>query len=311
MDPLGSPIGNDGDKGKITHGRRCWTKVEEDALNQCLTDIVSDGWKAENGFKAGFQRELEKGVRKLLPGTDIVANPHINSKIHVWKKEYSALSDVLSKSGIGWNSTTSMLDVEDEGVWDAIKRADPSVKGIRFKTWSYYGKWLEVFGKDRATGENAVDPTDLVNEMLRTSAQEQEGDTAEKFMAVPSDKPNVMEDYSVCKPSVSGIKPISKGKKRKVVDQDMSFLVESLGMFMTQSDAKIGDIAREIGSGKEKPIDNNRLNEIMGRIVGLKMADKLKVCDELVQNTNRLDFFMSLTAEEQDEYVWMLLDGRL
>ncbi|KAL8459976.1 hypothetical protein ACS0TY_031763 [Phlomoides rotata] len=311
MDPLGSPIGNDGDKGKITRGRRCWTKVEEDALIQCLTDIVSDGWKAENGFKAGFQRELEKGVRKLLPGTDIVANPHINSKIHVWKKEYSALSDVLSKSGIGWNSTTSMLDVEDEGVWDAIKRADPSVKGIRFKTWPYYGKWLEVFGKDRATGENAVDPTDLVNEMFWTSAQEQEGDTAEKFMAVPSDKPNVMEDYSVCKPSASGIKPISKGKKRKVVDQDMSFLVESLGMFMTQSDEKIGDIAREIGSGKEKPIDNNRLNEIMGRIVGLKMADKLKVCDELVQNTNRLDFFMSLTAEEQDEYVWMLLDGRL
>ncbi|KAL8539369.1 hypothetical protein ACS0TY_001119 [Phlomoides rotata] len=287
MDPLGSPIGNDGDKGKITRGRRCWTKVEEDALIQCLTDIVSDGWKAENGFKAGFQRELEKGVRKLLPGTDIVANPHINSKIHVWKKEYSALSDVLSKSGGPIGERDSFQDLVV--LWQVVRG----------------------FGKDRATRENAVDPTDLVNEMLRTSAQEQEGDTAEKFMAVPSDKPNVMEDYSVCKPSVSGIKPISKGKKRKVVDQDMSFLVESLGMFMTQSDAKIGDIAREIGSGKEKPIDNNRLNKIMGRIVGLKMADKLKVCDELVQNTNRLDFFMSLTAEEQDEYVWMLLDGRL
>ncbi|KAL8521082.1 hypothetical protein ACS0TY_011577 [Phlomoides rotata] len=71
---------------------------------------------------------------KLLPGTDIIANPHINSKIHIWKKEYSALSDLLSKSGIGWNSTTSMIDVEDESVWDSCKRADPQVKGSRYKT---------------------------------------------------------------------------------------------------------------------------------------------------------------------------------
>ncbi|KAL8517153.1 hypothetical protein ACS0TY_015388 [Phlomoides rotata] len=66
-----------------------------------------------------------------------------------------------------------------------------------------------------------------------------------------------------------------------------------------------------MGSSKEKTMDNNKLNDIMSRIVGLKIADKLKVCDELVQNTNRLDFFMSLPEAEQDEYVWMLLDGRL
>ncbi|KAL8545511.1 hypothetical protein ACS0TY_005602 [Phlomoides rotata] len=91
----------DVDKGKSTRGWRTWSKIEEDALVQCLTDIVNDGWKADNGFRCGFQRELEKGMRKLLVGTDIVANPHINSKIHVWKKEYGALSDLLSKSGIG------------------------------------------------------------------------------------------------------------------------------------------------------------------------------------------------------------------
>ncbi|KAL8550959.1 hypothetical protein ACS0TY_000150 [Phlomoides rotata] len=37
-----------------------------------------------------------------------------------------------------------------------------------------------------------------------------------------------------------------------------------------------------------------RLIGIINRIVGLKVADRLKVCDELVQNTNRLDLFMSL-----------------
>ncbi|KAL8500762.1 hypothetical protein ACS0TY_020373 [Phlomoides rotata] len=155
MDPVATRVGEDVEQVKPSRGRQSWTRVEEDALINCLTDIVNDGWKAENGFKAGFQRELEKGMRKRLPGTNIVANPHINSKIHVWKKEYNALSDILSKSGIGWNSTTSMIEVEDEGVWDASKRADPQMKSICFKTWPYYSSWLDIFGKDRATGENA------------------------------------------------------------------------------------------------------------------------------------------------------------
>ncbi|KAL8477540.1 hypothetical protein ACS0TY_029724 [Phlomoides rotata] len=61
-------------------------------------------------------------MKKLLPSTDISATPHINSKIHVWKKEYGALSDLLTKSGIGWNSSTCMLYIIDESVWDAQKR---------------------------------------------------------------------------------------------------------------------------------------------------------------------------------------------
>ncbi|KAL8547017.1 hypothetical protein ACS0TY_006657 [Phlomoides rotata] len=122
MDPVPARVGQDVDQGKPSRGRMSWTRVEEDALINCLTDIVNDKWKAENGFKADLLQELEKGMRKRLPGTDIVANPHINSKIHVWKKEYSALFDLLSKSGISWNSTTPMIEVEDEEVWDASKR---------------------------------------------------------------------------------------------------------------------------------------------------------------------------------------------
>ncbi|KAL8461473.1 hypothetical protein ACS0TY_032808 [Phlomoides rotata] len=45
----------DGEKGKATKGRRIWSKIEEDALIECLTDIVNNGWKADNGFKPGFQ----------------------------------------------------------------------------------------------------------------------------------------------------------------------------------------------------------------------------------------------------------------
>ncbi|KAL8492807.1 hypothetical protein ACS0TY_024123 [Phlomoides rotata] len=89
----------------------------------------------------------------------------------------------------------------------------------------------------------------------------------------------------------------------------MRMLVESLCMFIKQSDATFVDIAKDMGNSKDKVLDNKKLNKIMNRIIGLKVTNKLKVCDELVQNTNRLAFFMSLTVDEHDEYVWMMLDG--
>ncbi|KAL8547965.1 hypothetical protein ACS0TY_007309 [Phlomoides rotata] len=83
MDTFVNTAGHDGDRLKLVRGRRSWTKIEEDALIICLTNVVHEGWKSENGFRAGFLRELEKGMKKKLPGTDIVAHPYINSKMHV------------------------------------------------------------------------------------------------------------------------------------------------------------------------------------------------------------------------------------
>ncbi|KAL8488380.1 hypothetical protein ACS0TY_024601 [Phlomoides rotata] len=164
--------------------------------------------------KPRIDSELEKGMRKLLPGTDIVALPLINFKIHVWKKEYGALPDLLSKSGISWNSTTSMIEVEDKAVWDDCRLADPHVKGVRFKTWPYYPKWIDIFGKDKATGEHAVDPIDLVNELYRNDMEE-EGDTGEKYVPPTHEFMHDMEDNSICKPIDSIAKTINKGKKKK------------------------------------------------------------------------------------------------
>ncbi|KAL8516790.1 hypothetical protein ACS0TY_015157 [Phlomoides rotata] len=213
MDCASNHTRHDGDRVKFVRGRRSWSKIEEDALIMCLTNVVIEGWKSENGFKTGFQRELEKVMRKIIPGTDIAVNPHINSKIHVWKKEYGVLSDLLSKSGISWNSTTSMIEVEDEGVLDSCKR------------------WIEIFGKDRATGENVVDPIDIINELYR-SGMDQEGDIRER--CVPLTPGGILEkdDNLISKSMDPNLNAMSRDKKRKTVDSDISMLVESLGDFM-------------------------------------------------------------------------------
>ncbi|KAL8496916.1 hypothetical protein ACS0TY_020556 [Phlomoides rotata] len=300
----------DEDRVKFVRGHRSWSKIEEDALIMCLTNVVIEGWKSENGFKAGFQRELEKAMRRILHATDIVVNPHINSKIHVWKKEYGALSDLLSKSGIGWNSTTSMIEVEDEGVWDSCRWADPHVKGLRYKTWQYYPQWIEISGKDRATGENDVDPIDIINEQYR-SGMDQEGDIIERCVPLTPDGILEKDDNLTSRHMDPNLNAMSRGKKRKTRDLDISMLVESLGEFIKFSKVALTDFSTGVDKGSVSSNEKKHLNEIMKEIVGLRVSDKLKVCDELVQNLKCLEFFLTLPAEEQEEYVWMLLDGRL
>ncbi|KAL8498006.1 hypothetical protein ACS0TY_021377 [Phlomoides rotata] len=309
---MDAPIGGgvEPEKSKTTMARRSWTRIEEDALIRCLLDIVSNGWKADNGFKAGFQRELEKGMRKLLPRTDIVATPHINSKIHVWKKDYTVLSDLLSKSGIGWNSSTNTQDIIDEAVWDQQKMGDPHVKTMRFKSWPYYSQWTDIFGKDRTTGEGAVDPTNMVNELIEETGEE-EGDIADKVHKTGVEGDEMDQDTSVCKVSASGSK-VSKGKKRKTYqDNELSSFAQTLGDYMKDSNECFNTLAVRMGTEYDSKITRANLNEIMKNIPGLSLHNKLKVSDELVQNTQRLEYFMSLPVDEHIEYVWMLLDGRI
>ncbi|KAL8540983.1 hypothetical protein ACS0TY_002314 [Phlomoides rotata] len=233
-------------------------------------------------------------MRKLLPGTDLIANPHINSKIHVWKKEYGSLSDLLSKSGIGWDSMTQTIDVIDETVWTAQKMSFP-----------YYEHWLNIFGKDRATGENVVDPIDMVN-LFFNNAPEEEGDNVTKCddkFATPT--VDVVGDQSICKPSGSKINNVL-GKKRKGIPNEICVLVDTLGDFMKSTDESFKSLADRMVPEQEKKVPHMILNDIMTRIPGLSLQDKLKGSDELIRNKNRLEFFLTLPQDEQAEYVLMV-----
>ncbi|KAL8492844.1 hypothetical protein ACS0TY_024152 [Phlomoides rotata] len=80
---------------------------------------------------------------------------------------------------------------------------------------------------------------------------------------------------------------------------------------MKFSKSAMTDLCTGAEKGSTSSNDTKQPNVIMKEIVRLKVSDKLKVCDELVQNSKRLEFFLTLPLYEQEEYVWMLLDGIL
>ncbi|KAL0416797.1 UNVERIFIED_CONTAM: hypothetical protein Slati_3511600 [Sesamum latifolium] len=95
-------------------------------MNPSDCDVQSSqrrlGAKKEKG---GSQRmwtpteeELESYMLNALPNSDIRSEPHINSKIHVWKKQYSTLTSMMTKSGFGWDENWNMITVEDNSIWE-------------------------------------------------------------------------------------------------------------------------------------------------------------------------------------------------
>lgn len=86
---------------KSDNRRRIWSAREEETLFNSLKEIIASRWKSENDFRTRYLMALEKSMIKAFPGTDLRADPHINSKIYVWKKNFGSLYSMLSRFGFG------------------------------------------------------------------------------------------------------------------------------------------------------------------------------------------------------------------
>ncbi|OMO55436.1 hypothetical protein COLO4_35990 [Corchorus olitorius] len=102
-------------------------------------------WRADNGtFRTGYLAELERKMHAGIPGTDVKEQPHILSRIKLWKRQYGEILEMMGDKGSGLGH--------------------PQTEGIRGKTFPYLDEWGLIFGKDRATRENAEGPVDVADD---------------------------------------------------------------------------------------------------------------------------------------------------
>ncbi|KAL1554873.1 hypothetical protein AAHA92_15381 [Salvia divinorum] len=294
--PLGNrrPMGN----GCETHGqeprqskadrsRRSWSGREEVFLLVTLKDLVARGWKSDNGFRGGYQLKIEESMRQEFPATDLKANPHIMSKIHTWKKNYGSLSQILSSSGVGFNINGDYkIDVDDQQ-WGQILKTDPSLRGLRHKSWPYYEDWKLVFGKDRATGLGAEDMVDAADEVDGAPHEE----TTDSV-------------YSSAQQSSSAGVAGKKQKGRDALDD----LIEVIGKMHQDTNARLQYLATRIGYEFDLTKARKEVFELVGVIPGLSLEQVLDASEIILAKVERLDFFMSLPEGARQVYVYRALE---
>ncbi|KAL8535740.1 hypothetical protein ACS0TY_011394 [Phlomoides rotata] len=109
-------------------------------------DLVTKGWRTENGFKPGYLQKLEMGMVRKLPGTDIHVIPHITSRITIWKKFHGSLQTMLGgNSGIGFNTVTGMIDCHNDA-WALIVKVQvmATVRRLEGNIWNGACKWAII-----------------------------------------------------------------------------------------------------------------------------------------------------------------------
>ncbi|KAL0375706.1 UNVERIFIED_CONTAM: hypothetical protein Scaly_0688200 [Sesamum calycinum] len=124
-------IGRRGNKER-SGTRRTWTIMEEEVLINAMKSHIVGGWKCDNGFRNGYLAQLEAHMQRSFPHSNIKAEPHITSKLHVWKKQYSTLVTIMRKSGLGWDDSRCMVTVDDNTAWDEYVKIDPTAKDTGF-----------------------------------------------------------------------------------------------------------------------------------------------------------------------------------
>ncbi|KAL0328338.1 UNVERIFIED_CONTAM: hypothetical protein Scaly_2266400 [Sesamum calycinum] len=228
---------------------------------------------------------------KQLPNTDIRAEPHINSKIHVWKKHYGTLMCMMGKSGFGWDDSRSMITVDSQDVWDEYCKIDASAKTMRYKSWPFFPAWREIFGKDRAIGEVIVEAHPKGNEADTVADTETHG----YYVPTAEWCPGV---------GYVGNDSGALGDIHENVDH-------AVNTFCDAANQRLSEISKKLFVDYEEVEKRSAVFAAVGSIPGIDLNEQILISDHLVENPKKMDLFFSLPDDARARMVALMLSGKV
>ncbi|KAG8379691.1 hypothetical protein BUALT_Bualt07G0115300 [Buddleja alternifolia] len=275
-------------EGPAKTTRRTWTMQEEVELASALKDLVVRGYKCDNGFRNGYQGLLEQAMIAAFPSTDLRAEPHINSRIHVWRKNYSSISSMLKRSGFGWNSTSKTITVSSDDVWDNYVK-------------------IELLGKMQNQDDVANELDNNEKGKKKTTQNEATGDHTPPFKN--RDWNEAQSTFVSCGDASASAKNNSSKGKRKLVDDSDAEYMSMMGVFCENTDKRLGDISMRIGFEQDASRSRKAVFAALSEMGDLDIEQRISISKSLVNNTKDLDLFFSLPTVGKPAMVKMMLAG--
>ncbi|KAK4403144.1 hypothetical protein Sango_1055100 [Sesamum angolense] len=220
-----------------------------------------------------------------------MAEPHINSKIHVWKKHYGTLMGMMGKSGFGWDDSRSMITVDSQDVWDEYCKIDSNARTMRYKSWPFFLAWREIFDKDRVIGEVIVEAHPKVNKADTDADTEMHG----YYIPIAEWCPGVgyVENNSGALGDIQGN-----------VDH-------AVNTFCDTANQRLSEISKKLFVDYEEVEKCSAVFATGGSIPGIDLNEQILISDRLVENPKKMDLFFSLPDDARARMVGLMLSGKV
>ncbi|KAG6426848.1 hypothetical protein SASPL_111083 [Salvia splendens] len=314
---------------KPDRSRRSWSPREEEVLILALKDLVTNRWKADNGFRAGFLTRVEEFVRREIPTTTVRAQPHISSKINTWKKFYNSLNMMLDRSGVGFNSDGDWKIECNDDQWAQIVKADSNARYMRYKSWPFYNDWKYIYGKDRAAGLRCEGMTQAFAKM--GAAPSPSGGVSSPTGGVPSpmrephpDVYNInLEDLYTqeeiqeslnpdtgCESSYKSHTASNKPNRKRKAGSALESILEAMSKMNEDTNQRLDTLTTRIGYEFDLSAKRTEVSTLLRTVPGLDRKQKFLASDILVKEPERLDLFMGYDDDEKADYLMHILEEK-
>ncbi|KAL1564394.1 hypothetical protein AAHA92_06744 [Salvia divinorum] len=225
-------------------------------------------------------------MKHEMSDTQLLVNPHINSKITTWKRCYNSLLLLLDRAKIGFNSDNdSKIECNDEQ-WSQIVKADINAKYMHYKSWPYLEDWKAIFGKDRAVGVRDEDVS-YANDILYRK------DASVADESQPNLSPYHLDDFFTEEQIQEGLN----------VDPTTE---SPLG----ESDTK--SVKSPVSAKYDFDLSAKRVevSKMLEEIPLLPQKHRFIACDILVKEAEHLDLFTGFSMADKYDYILHILEEK-
>ncbi|XP_017982412.1 PREDICTED: uncharacterized protein At2g29880-like [Theobroma cacao] len=246
------------------------------------------------------------------------------------KTQYKEIAEMISHSasGFGCDDVKKCVTCDDD-VWIGWVKSHPTVAGLRNKPFPHFDQLAIIFGKDRATGEEAELPTDAMENIeIEEVAFATTKVASEAFSALNvNEDDNADDDVSPAQATNSEGSIAARRRTIEQGDREMSrkkTKTKSNGdnivhAFQSSVD-KIGEICQGAREGIDKlascfqfMAEDARLKKHVAEIVqgveGLTLEEIVKAGHIIFSDMWKINYLFSLSKELQKIYVKALLSG--
>lgn len=188
--------------------------------------------------------------------------------------------------------------------FDLFLKVDPNASKVRSKPWPHYDAWKMIFGKDRATGENAEDVMDVVNQLFNEQQNVEDYVHVEEQADLDLDEET--QETSFTQSSHRG-QHRTKRQKRSNTENNMQTMCELLGQIHRDTNERLESLGMRIGYKADLGKARKEVFDLIKEIPGLSLDNHLVVGEILAENEKRLEFFMGLPSAARATYVQKLI----